>query len=147
MSERVLSYAVDSLLNFLPSITAGSVVAEFSPSYKRAGQLSLYIGLLVGALFWGCSADIVGRNWAFNVTLFVAAVFAIVAGAAPNYASWATFNALSAFGAGGNLVLDTTVFLEYLPHSKSWAVTLMAAWWGVGLTTGGLIAWGFLRKL
>lgn len=134
------------MLNFLPSITAGNVVAEFSPSYTRAGQLSLYIGLLFGALFWGCTADIIGRRWAFNITLFLAAVFAIVAGAAPNYASWGAFNALSAFGAGGNLVLDTTCFLEYLPHKYTWAVTLMAAWWGVGLTLGGLIAWAFLRE-
>ncbi|KIY01102.1 uncharacterized protein Z520_02654 [Fonsecaea multimorphosa CBS 102226] len=137
-------YAADSLLTFLPSITAGSVVAEYHPNYTRAGQLSLYIGLVVGALFWGCSADIIGRKWAFNITLFLSSVFAIVAGAAPNYASWGAFNALSAFAAGGNLVLDTTVFLEYLPHSKTWVVTLMAAWWGVGLTLGGLIAWGFL---
>lgn len=70
----------------------------------------------------------------------------MVAGGAPNYASWATFNALLAFGAGGNLALDTTVLLEYLPHNKAWTVTLLAAWWGVGQTFAGFIAWGFLRK-
>lgn len=134
------------MLNFLPSIAATSVVNEFNPTYNRAGQLSLYIGLLAGALFWGISADIIGRKWAFNITLFLTSVFAIVAGAAPNYVSWAAFNAISAFGAGGNLVLDTTIFLEYLPRSKAWVVTLMAAWWGVGITSAGLIAWGFLRK-
>lgn len=135
------------MLTFLPSITASNVLNEYNPTYTRAGQLSLYVGLLAGALFWGITADIIGRKWAFNITLLITACFAIVAGGAPNYVSWASFNALSAFGAGGNLVLDTTVFLEYLPRSKTWVITLMATWWGVGITIAGLVAWGFLRRL
>lgn len=139
-------YAADSLLAFLPSIAATNVAAEFNPSYRRAGQLSLYIGLLCGALFWGITADIIGRKFAFNTSLLLCAVFTSVAGAAANYESWAFFNAMLAFGAGGNLVLDTTVFLEFLPHKKSWLITLMAAWWGVGQTIAGVFAWAFLRE-
>ena len=41
------------------------------------------------------------------------------------------------------LVLDTTVFLEYLPSNKQWLLTLLAGWWGVGQTVAGLVAWGF----
>ncbi|KAJ6266806.1 major facilitator superfamily domain-containing protein [Bipolaris maydis] len=137
-------YAADSLLGFLPSISASNVLAEMHGDYKRAGQLALYIGLLLGALFWGITADIIGRKWAFNISLVLSSVFTIVAGAAPSYKSWVFFNAVLAFGAGGNLVLDTTVFLEYLPHKYSWLVTLMAAWWGVGQTVAGLFAWAFL---
>lgn len=143
---HISRYAVDSLLTFLPSITASYVVIEFNPSYTRAGQLALYIGLLVGALFWGISADIIGRKWAFNLSLLISSVFGIVAGGAPNYDSWVFFNAMMAFGAGGNLVLDTTVFLEYLPSTATWLVILMAAWWGCGQTVAGLFAWAFLRK-
>ena len=33
---------------------------------------------------------------------------------------------------GGNLILDTTVFLEYLPSNKQWLLTLLACWWGIG---------------
>ena len=54
------------------------------------------------------------------------------------------FTCLSAFGAGGNLVLDTAVFLEYLPSQKQYVLTLMAAWWGVGQLVAGLFAWAFL---
>lgn len=100
-----------------------------------------------GALFWGLLADIIGRKWAFNLSLIVASISGIVAGASPNYIFWCSFVALSGFGAGGNLVLDTTVFLEFLPHNKQWMVTLLALWWGVGQTTAGLLAWAFLRML
>lgn len=67
-----------------------------------------------------------------------------MAGAAPNWPSLGFFIALIGFGGGGNLVLDTTVFLEYLPSNKAWVVTLLACWWGFGQAITGFIAWGFL---
>ena len=87
--------------------------------------------MLTGALFWGLTADIMGRKIAFNVSLVICSVFAIVAGASPNWEVLGLFVCLSAFGGGGNLVLDTAVFLEYLPSYKQWMLTLMAAWWGM----------------
>lgn len=86
--------------------------------------------MLAGALFWGMSADIIGRRFAFNFSLIVCSVFAIVAGASPNWEVLGLFIALSAFGGGGNLVLDTAVFLEFLPSRRQWMLTLMACWWG-----------------
>lgn len=92
--------------------------------------IAVYVGMLVGALFWGLSADIIGRKFAFNVSLMICSIFAIVAGSSPNWIVLGLFVALSAFGGGGNLVLDTAVFLEYLPSKDQWLLTLMAAWWG-----------------
>lgn len=101
---------MDALQLSLQGIIATQVVYEFQPSYKKGLTIAVYVGMLVGALFWGFSADIIGRKIAFNMSLFICAVFTIVAGAAPNWESLGFFIALSAFGAGGNLVLDTTVF-------------------------------------
>ena len=50
--------------------------------------LASQIGLLVGAAVWGLSADIVGRKLAFNTSLFLCAVFVIIAGAMPDYISF-----------------------------------------------------------
>lgn len=102
--------------------------------------------MLVGALFWGSTADIIGRKFAFNVSLFVCSAFTIIAGAAPSWNSLAFFVTFAAFGAGGNLVLDTTILLEYIPHNKQWLVTWLAAWWGVGCMIGGFAAWGLMRE-
>jgi hypothetical protein len=123
-------YAVDSLLLLIQGIIAGQAGLEFKPSYANGLTIAAYVGMLTGALFWGLTADIVGRKFAFNVSLIICSIFAIVAGAAPNWEVLGLFVALSAFGAGGNLVLDTAVFLEYLPSQKQWMLTLMAAWWG-----------------
>lgn len=83
--------------------------------------------MLLGALFWGLSADIIGRKFAFNTSLFICSVSCIVAGASPGWDSLAFFVACIGFGGGGNLILDTTVFLEYLPSNKQWVLSMSYA--------------------
>ncbi|KAI9739696.1 MAG: hypothetical protein M1834_006415 [Cirrosporium novae-zelandiae] len=137
-------YAVDSLIILVQSIIATQAAYEFNPSYDKGLTIAVYVGMLVGALFWGFTADIIGRKFAFNVSLMICSIFAIVAGASPNWFVLGLFTCLSAFGAGGNLVLDTAVFLEYLPSRFQWMVTLLAAWWGIGQLIAGLFAWALL---
>lgn len=138
-------YAVDSLVLLLQGIIATQAYTEFGArGYARGLTIAVYVGMLVGAIFWGLSADMVGRRFAFNVSLFICAASAIVAGAMPSWASLAFFVALVGFGAGGNLILDTTVFLEYLPGNKQWVLTFLACWWGFGQAITGFIAWGFM---
>lgn len=127
-------YAVDSLILLIQSIIAGQAALEFHPTYANGLTIAVYIGMLVGALFWGLTADIMGRKIAFNVSLIICSVFAIAAGASPNWEVLGLFTCLSAFGGGGNLVLDTAVFLEYLPSYRQWMLTLMACWWGTDLS-------------
>ncbi|KAL4895475.1 major facilitator superfamily domain-containing protein [Aspergillus ambiguus] len=139
-----MGYGVDALQVSLQGIIATQAAYEFLPSYPKGLTIALYTGMLVGALFWGISADIIGRRIAFNISLFLCSVFTIVAGASPTWEALGLFIAVSAFGAGGNLILDTTVLLEYLPSRKQWLLTCLAAWWGVGCTIAGLVAWGFM---
>jgi MFS family permease len=87
---------------------------------------------------------VIGRRFAFNVSLFSCSIFAICAGASPNWYALGAFTALAAFGSGGNLILDTTVFLEYLPGDKQWLLTLMACWWGLAPVVAAAFAWPFL---
>lgn len=138
-------YGVDSLVLLLQSVISGQAFMEFGKvGYSSGLTIAVYCGMLTGALFWGLSADIIGRRWAFNISLFICSMSAILAGAMPNWPSLGFFVALLGFGGGGNLILDTTVFLEYLPPNKQWVLTLMACWWGLGQAIAGFIAWGFL---
>ncbi|KAK8094324.1 hexose transporter [Apiospora hydei] len=138
-------YGVDSLILLLQSVISTYAFREFGQKGYSAGlTVAVYVGMLTGAIFWGMSADIIGRKWAFNISLFICSSAAIVAGAAPNWPSLGFFIALVGFGGGGNLILDTTVFLEYLPSKKQWVLTFMACWWGLGQAITGFIAWGFL---
>jgi MFS family permease len=115
-----------------------------------------------------------GRKYAFNCSLFICSVFAIVAGASPNWYALGFFVSAAAFGAGGNLVLDTSesaleslsgagiiqvpresppttyadcslaVFLEFLPGRYQWLLTLLACWWGLAPVIGAGFAWPLL---
>ncbi|KAH9844742.1 membrane transporter, partial [Teratosphaeria destructans] len=131
-------YAVDSQILLVQSIIATQAQYEFAPSFANGLTIAAYVGMLVGALFWGLSADVVGRKYAFNVSLLISSVFCIVAGASPDWVVLGLFTCLAAFGSGGNLVLDTAVFLEYLPSRNQWLLTLMAAWY-VWFANGGLV--------
>lgn len=115
---------MDSLLLLLQSVIATPAGYEFTPSYSRALDVAVYVGMFCGALFWGLGADIIGRRFAFNVSLFLCSIFSIIAGAAPNWIALATFIALLGFGGGGNLVMDTTVFIEYLPSDKQYVLSM-----------------------
>ena len=138
-------YAVDSLILLFQSIVREQSYREFGEKgYNNGLTVAVYTGMLGGAIFWGLSADIIGRKYAFNISLFICSASCILAGAMPNWASLGVFIALLGFGGGGNLIMDTTVFLEYLPSNKQWLVTFLAAWWGLGQTIAGFIAWGFL---
>ncbi|CAH0057858.1 unnamed protein product [Clonostachys solani] len=134
-------YAADSLILALQAVTASQAALEFSPSFPYALNVSVYTGMLIGVLFWGLGADVIGRRFAFNVSLFSSSIFAIVAGASPNWIALAVFVGLAAFFAGGNLVLDTTVFLEFLPSKKQWLITLMACWWGLAYVIVAAFCW------
>ncbi len=72
-----VSYAVDSQLILLQGIIASQAVREFHPTLTKGLTIAVYVGLFAGALFWGLSADIIGRRPAFNTSLIITGVFAI----------------------------------------------------------------------
>lgn len=74
-------------------------------------SLALNVGLLVGALFWSLGCDIWGRRWSFNITLFFTGVFGLAAGGAPNFLTLAALFSVCGFGVGGNMPVDSAVFL------------------------------------
>jgi MFS family permease len=72
------------------SIAQPAVTQEFGNPSKHIQGVSLasQVGLLVGAAVWGFSADIIGRKLAFNTSLFICAIFVLIAGAMPSYLSF-----------------------------------------------------------
>lgn len=51
------------------------------------------------------------RRWAFNLTLFITGVFAVAAGGSPGYVALCSLAAVWSIGVGGNLPVDSAVFL------------------------------------
>lgn len=118
------------------------------PSLKTGPYLILAqnLGLLVGAAFWSISSDIIGRKWAFNLTFLITGIWAIIAGSSPNFIALCCFEAFWSFGVGGNLPVDSAIFLEALPTSYQWLLTVMSAWWAIGQIIVNLISWGLIAN-
>ena len=85
------------------------------------------------------------RRLAWNSTLVISGIFGIAAGAAPNFVVFCTMIALIGFGVGGNLPVDGTLFLEFLPGSKQYLLTLLSLWWALGQVVASLISVGRVR--
>ena len=97
-------------------------------------------------MFWGFGCDIFGRKMGFNLTLGFTAVFGLVAAGAPNFAAIGTFAALWSFGVGGNLPVDSAVFLEFLPGSHQYLLTILSVYWALAQLLANLVAWPLLSK-
>ena len=85
-----------------------------------------------------------GRRLAFNMTLLLAGVFGIAAGAAPNWIGTCGLFAALGVGVGGNLPVDGALFLEFLSNASGSLLTLLTVCWPVGQIVASLIGWGFL---
>jgi MFS family permease len=125
----------------LPSLSEEFGIGEKQVRYTTS---SLFVGLCIGASFWGVGSDIMGRRLAFNMTLLLAGVFGIAAGAAPNWIGSCGLFAALGVGVGGNLPVDGALFLEFLPNANGGLLTLLSIWWPVGQLVASLIGWGFL---
>ncbi|KAL4064816.1 major facilitator superfamily domain-containing protein [Scleroderma yunnanense] len=125
-------------------INCGLIYTPVSREFNVQGEwmsLAQALGLLVGALFWGVGCDVWGRRWSFNLTIFVTGVFALIAAAAPNYTVLCACVAGWSFGVGGNLPVDSAVFLEFVPASHQYLLTVLCVFWSLGDLVGSLVAW------
>lgn len=59
------------------------------------------------------------RRWCFNITLLIAGVFGLAAGGANNFITLASLLAVMGVGVGGNLPIDSAVFLGGFTYKSS----------------------------
>ena len=115
--------------------------------------------MCAGAFLWGILIDVIGRKWAFNISLFVTSFFGLlvsvrqssrhnaysteyfhfthssvsvttsrisipaselglnvsIAGVPSNFGAICALAALCGLGLGGNIPIDATILLEFLP--------------------------------
>ncbi|RYO98083.1 hypothetical protein DL764_007213 [Monosporascus ibericus] len=140
-------WASDNLWPIVTSLIFTPVANEFQPARTPMLTLAQNIGLLAGAMFWGFGCDIFGRKWAFNLTLGLTAVWGMVAASAPSFAAIGVFAALWSFGVGGNLPVDSAIFLEFLPGSHQYLLTILSIDWAIAQVVATLVAWPLLGSM
>ncbi|KAJ5109684.1 MFS siderochrome iron transporter 1 [Penicillium argentinense] len=140
-------WASDNLWPIVTSLVLTPLTYEFGVAKPPLLTLAQNIGLLIGAVFWGFGCDIFGRRWAFNLTIGITAVFGLVAAGSPNFGAACGFAALWSLGVGGNLPVDSAIFLEFLPGSHQYLLTILSIDWAFAQLLGNLIAWPLLGNM
>ncbi|GAB5590727.1 hypothetical protein Unana1_05627 [Umbelopsis nana] len=110
------------------------------------GSMSLALGLCLGAVFWSALSDHIGRRFSFNITLLIGGVVALIAAGAPTFPGYCVFVTFIGFGMGGNLPIDGTLFLEFLPGNWQWLLTFLSIWWALGQLVVTLLAWALITN-
>ena len=139
-----ITWAADAAEVLMVAFALPAVIKEFGITPAQGGLIAsaTFLGMLVGAWFWGTISDRIGRRTGFMITVGIFAVFGIASAFAPNAVWLAVFRALTGFGLGGALPLDFSLFAEYLPRKNRgrWLV-ILESFWGLGTLTAAGLAW------
>ncbi|KAH0443875.1 major facilitator superfamily transporter [Colletotrichum camelliae] len=133
---------------WMQAITIISAPVRNEFAVKRIAFLTVakYVGLVIGSTAWPMTADYIGRKLAFNVTLLISAVSGLVGAGAPNFVAIATFCAFIGLGTGGNQPVDSAIFLEFIPATHQYLLTMQSAFWSFGQAIAALIAWPLIAN-
>lgn len=123
------------------TIISPPIRQEFNVQRIAFLTVGKYAGLVAGSTLWPMTADFIGRRLAFNITLLISAVAGLVAAGSPNFVAITTFAAFIGVGTGGNQPVDSAIFLEFIPATHTYLLTMQSAFWSLGQAVAALIAW------
>ncbi|TPX07166.1 uncharacterized protein E0L32_010869 [Thyridium curvatum] len=139
-------YLLDLLWAQAFGLVLSPLEQELGFGNDQSGNISTSFnaGLTAGAFFWGCLSDIVGRRWAFNLTCLFSSVFGLCLGASNNYNTFLVLTAFVGFGVGGNIPIDTTIVLEFIPQNRRFLLACLSIFQPFGVILCSAIAFGFI---
>ncbi|KAI4174735.1 MAG: hypothetical protein LQ343_002106 [Gyalolechia ehrenbergii] len=143
-----MGYMVDLLYAQAFGLVEPAMKQELGFSTPQSGDLfaSFNAGLCAGAFVWGVLVDIIGRQYAFNFTFLISSVFGLCLGAPSNYDGILVLTAFVGFGVGGNIPIDTTITLEFIPQNRRFLLALLSVFQPIGVVLSSGIAYGFVPK-
>jgi len=86
------------------------------------------------------------RQWAFNLTCLISSIFGLCLGIPDQYTPFLVLTAFVGFGVGGNIPIDTTICLEFIPQNRRFLLALLSVFQPIGVVVCSAIAYGFIPK-
>eukprot|EP00361_Fabrea_salina_P003395 CAMPEP_0202429172 /NCGR_PEP_ID=MMETSP1345-20130828/2997_1 /ASSEMBLY_ACC=CAM_ASM_000843 /TAXON_ID=342563 /ORGANISM="Fabrea Fabrea salina" /LENGTH=327 /DNA_ID=CAMNT_0049040337 /DNA_START=1 /DNA_END=981 /DNA_ORIENTATION=+ len=99
---------------------------------KSMMPVSLNLGTIIGCYFFSYISDALGRKAAFQYSILVTASSALLLAFSPGYYSVLSCLVALGIGVGGDFAVPGTVLSEFIPPSKSKALTVMNVAWSIG---------------
>ncbi|MGD2143511.1 MAG: MFS transporter [Anaerolineae bacterium] len=144
-----VSWAADAMEVIIIAYVIPVVVRQWALTSAQAGLIgtAIFVGMLVGAWFWGTITDYVGRKIGFQLTVLVDSVFGFLSALSPGYIWLLLLRAVTGFGVGGTLPVDYAIFSEYLPkRNRGRYLVLLESFWAVGTVVVAGLAWLILPQ-
>ncbi|GGK93031.1 MFS transporter [Deinococcus radiotolerans] len=141
-----LTFAADAMEVLLMGFAAPGVNASFHLPPGALGATMLlsatYVGMLLGAPFWGRQADVYGRRPVFLFTVLAGVIFGLVGAMAPNIWVLVAARVLAGFAIGGTMAVDYALIAEFVPRRvRGRFLVLTEAFWAVGTLLIGAAAY------
>uniref|UniRef100_A0A9J7Z5E1 Synaptic vesicle glycoprotein 2C n=1 Tax=Cyprinus carpio carpio TaxID=630221 RepID=A0A9J7Z5E1_CYPCA len=142
-----LALMSDGVEVFVVGFVLPSAETDMCVPNSGAGWLGsvVYLGMMVGAFFWGGLSDKVGRRQCLLVCMSVNGFFAFLSSFVQGYSTFLFCRMLSGFGIGGAVPIVFTYFAEFLAREKrgehlSW----LCMFWMVGGIYASAMAWAII---
>ncbi|XP_026259818.1 synaptic vesicle glycoprotein 2A isoform X2 [Urocitellus parryii] len=142
-----LALMADGVEVFVVGFVLPSAEKDMCLSDSNKGMLGLivYLGMMVGAFFWGGLADRLGRRQCLLISLSVNSVFAFFSSFVQGYGTFLFCRLLSGVGIGGSIPIVFSYFSEFLAQEKrgehlSW----LCMFWMIGGVYAAAMAWAII---
>jgi putative MFS transporter len=145
-----VGWAADAMEVIIIAYVIPQVIQEWSLSSGQAGFIgtAIFLGMLLGAWFWGTMSDYIGRKLGFQLTVLIDSVFGFLSALSPGYVWLVILRAITGFGVGGTLPVDYAIFSEYLPkRNRGRYMVLLESFWAVGTIAAAGLAWLIVPRL
>ena len=137
-------WAADAMEVIIVAFVLPAVIREWSLSTAQGGLIgtAIFVGMLLGAWFWGMLTDYIGRKAGFQLTVLIDSVFGFLSALSPGYYWLLVLRAITGFGVGGTLPVDYAIFSEYLPKkNRGRYLVLLESFWALGTIVAAGLAW------
>ena len=103
---------------------------------------SVFVGMMIGGMFWGTLADIKGRKTVLLWSLTINAVGGFTSSFAQNLWPFVSCRLISGIGVGGSLPVIFSYFCEFQPKARRGsAISMLAMFWMCGNIFAAALAW------
>lgn len=115
--------------------------AKFYVSNAAFLTVCQYVGLTVGAAALPMMSDFIGRKLIFNFSLGLMCIAGLVGAGMPTFSGLCVVAVFLSIATGGNQAVDSAIFLEIIPSSHQYLLTMQGMYSGLGKVVAALVAW------
>lgn len=139
-----LVWAADAMQVIAVGFAAPSIALTFDIDRVTALRVGtvFFLGMFIGAFFFGRLADRIGRKWVLIGTVAMDAIFGLASVMAGDFTILLILRFFTGIAVGGTLPVDYAMMAEFLPPKSRgrWLVWL-EGFWAIGTIVVALTAW------